>query len=340
MAGTLVNVMPFSALWRFVHPTAQAIGGVEWARIVDSPAGDFVWERLRHSPALAYLEGAERALVSSPGRASGAATVFLAAIEGSIRRDRIEAEMLFSQSSDGVELLVMPSWIVALWDERVTLVGDIDSVKAVLAGRAAPDGALVERARRVSANCDAWLLTAAPPAAFLNAGHDFSEASAAIERAETALSLRDGLTFEVRLHMPSAEAAASVAASVSGVIGIARLQHGPDWPLARAIDGFRVGAAGSSVHLELNLREPEWLAVLAALATGTEISPPVFSNQPVICRPVEPGPAGSGEGGHSGHLPGSPEGSLQPGGDIIVDLQEDAGDEDTGDVDRPEAALV
>ncbi len=276
--------MPFSALWRFVHPGAQAIGGVEWRRIVESPAGHVVSERLHRSPAFPYLEGTERMLVSSPGR-TAAATPFVAAIEGDIRRDRIREEMLYSQSSDGVELLVMSSWIVALWDERVTLVGDIDSMSSVLAGQAAPEGALMERARRVSANCDAWLLTAVSPAAFLNANHGFAEPSAVIERAEAGLSLRGGLTCEIRLHTPSAEAAASLAASLSGVVSIARLQQPAEWPLARAIDGFQAGAAGPRVHLDLNLDEPVWTALLAALAAGI---PPMtgFSDQPVVCRPV------------------------------------------------------
>src|SRR5271169_3680829 len=64
------------ALWRFVHPNAQALISIDWARIRQSPAGALIRDSWLTSGALPAIPGLEllndidRVLISSPGNSS------------------------------------------------------------------------------------------------------------------------------------------------------------------------------------------------------------------------------------------------------------------------------
>lgn len=279
--------MPVAALWRYLHPDASVIAGAEWQAIARSPLGDAIRSKLEGSPVEVYLDGAESILVSSPGHPAGVAGAlppFVAAIRGPLSHATLRQEALYSQAGGGAELLILPRWIVALVDPETVLVGDLESVKAVLDQRPAAPPPISERAARIAPHCDAWLLTVSAPSWFFHAGQPWSEALIGVERVEMAAALRGGLVFELHLFLPDAQAAASLAATLAGIASLARLNSEDDPARMRLLERLEVYATGEKLRIEMELTG-EQMPLLATLFDRAPATGLVLSGAHVVpCR--------------------------------------------------------
>jgi hypothetical protein len=184
-------------MWRFVHPNAKTVIGIDWARIRETPAGVMIREKwiprgaLPGFPALELLDVIDRFLIALPGRSSSpdapddslvaaagdsGDSPILIAIQGHF--DAARVHQLFTRS--GAKAQSYNSFQVyrpqnkrskdtayVLFDAQTILYGDAPSVFAALdrnqfAPAPAPStpvpGSLAARASELEAKYELWAI--------------------------------------------------------------------------------------------------------------------------------------------------------------------------------------
>ncbi|MCP5117119.1 MAG: hypothetical protein GY953_40355, partial [bacterium] len=77
MASVLLaepNSASMPAVWRYAHPDATALIGIEWNRVLSSPLGQQIQAKITETgfsgtPGLEFLDDVDRIFISSPGPA-------------------------------------------------------------------------------------------------------------------------------------------------------------------------------------------------------------------------------------------------------------------------------
>ncbi len=318
LAPVVANCQSDPALWRFVHPDAKAVIGIDWGRIRQSPAGAMIrdkWlsaEAMPGNPAVELLDDVDRILISSPGKNSSddsAESPILIAIHGKF--DAAQVRRVFArsgakpQSYNSFQVYRPQSrnrqgndakdsaWV--LFDAETILYGDAPSVFAALNrnefASAAPQspapGSLLARAAAMDPGYDLWVFMDAmeiasnDEVATLFRGDDWASEA---QTFEVGANLRSGLAADITIRFSSDEAAKRVTAGLTHMSAGAQMQ-GIAKKLKFTLDG-------SATKIALRLTEQELEASVEAFAAGQKASTQLAANPaPVANSTPRPAPA-------------------------------------------------
>jgi hypothetical protein len=259
-------------LWRFAHPDAKAIIGINWARLRPSKLGTLLAERIAASPGeipgLEFLDEIEEVLISSPGSDAETEPPMLITLRGQFNLEKIRRALL----SHGAKQQRFPAFSMyrlqtganrnfgfVLKDARTILAGDVASLAHAAEGRenaVENSNALLTRAQAMQLRYDAWAVVSAPQAVsggrlmsmFL--GHASGESTNGFE---AGLSVRDGLQLDIRI-MTEAEASAKRLGSELGkILKLAAKDRAGDPGFAELEKKIKIAAEGPDVRLTLRL---------------------------------------------------------------------------------------
>ncbi len=262
--------------WRFVHPQAKWILGVDWARARDSAAAQILKRQFAGAGSQVKTSGfgfsavvaLDRMLASgiSMETASGAdPDGLVVAIEGKLDRALLKKELPPGTAVEkflGADLYVPPRAkptepLIAVVGDRLMLIGDRATLKIILSGKGgARDADLSGRAMRMAASADIWLVAATPAAASPTQQPD---PLSGLKQAELGLSLQEGLRLSAVLVADSAQSAQNMA----GLMQFAGAFGGDD-ALAGWLRQLRVDLKGEELALTLDIPAKELEAGISA----------------------------------------------------------------------------
>lgn len=292
LAPATLSAQSDPALWRFVYPNAQALIGIDWSRIRQSPAGALIREKWLAGgaetaiPGLELLNDIDRVLISSPGKDSrddSADSPILIAIHGHF--DAAEVRQVFTrfgakpQSYDSFQVYRPrgrgpqageakdTAWV--LFDPETILYGDAPSIFAALDrnrfAQAAPQfspapGSLTARAAEMDGNYEFWVILDAAEimssdqvAALFRGGEWASEA----QGFEAGVNLRAGLTADITVRFSSDETARRVTAELTRVMNLAAKDKSAGGQLKDIAKKLKVSMDGPATRISLRLTPPE-----------------------------------------------------------------------------------
>lgn len=255
--------------WRFVHPEAKWILGVDWARARDSAAAQVLKRQFAGAESQVRTSGfgfsavvaLDRILASgiSMETAGGADPEGLVmAIEGKLDRALLKKELPPGTAVEkflGADLYVPPRAkptepLIAVVGDRLMLMGDRAALKIILSGKGgARDANLLGRAMRMAASADIWLVAATPAAASDGKKPD---PLSGLKQAELGLSLQEGLRLTAVLVADSAQSAQNMA----GLMQFAAAFGGDD-AVAGWLRQLRVDLKGEELALTLDIPAKE-----------------------------------------------------------------------------------
>lgn len=268
------------SLWRYAHPEAKALVGIEWRRIVNSPLGLELRQKLAEANPgqmqdIDIIDSVGRLFISSPGNPPGAPEgnqpPAVIAVQGQFDLERIRqlAAEKMTGSSDylGVEVLESEQAGqepvgLALVSDRLLLLGDIASLQGAIDHHAAGDpgqasNPLFLRAAELSGTNDIWVVAEASPADFSKDGAAAMPMLKDVERIEVGVSFQSGLGLEVNLGARSPESAAELAAGAKLMLGMLLASHQPKDGGPNLAEKLQIGAEQSLVKLALQLSQDE-----------------------------------------------------------------------------------
>jgi hypothetical protein len=265
--------------WRYSHPEAKALIGIEWSRILNSPIGQQVRQQMNEAglpklEGMEFLDDVERVLISSPGNQDGTPDdqpPAVIAVQGRFDFDKLRAmaaaKMTGSSSYGSVEILEQrrpgeTPLSLALVNPATILLGDSDSVTAAIDHQLAADPAvasdpLFRRATELAATNDLWIVASASPADFSSKGIQPAPFLNDIESIEAGLSLQQGLGLQLNLGADSEESARNMAAGLQMMLGMFMASQGNRPGMPDLGEKLRVSADGSLVKVALSLDESE-----------------------------------------------------------------------------------
>jgi hypothetical protein len=267
------------SFWRYAHPEAKALVGVEWSRIAESPLGRQLRQKISESggpvEGLDLLDGVERVFVSSPGRqgrAEGEQPPAVLAIQGRFDLDRVRAAVAEKLSGSSrhrsIEILEgvkegEDTTALALVDDRTLLAGDVESVRAAIdnyTGGSAPQGSspLYARAAELAAANDIWVIGYASPEDFAGPGLEQAPFLNDIDSLEAGVTLSDGLAVRLNLGARSDQKAAEMAAGLQLLLGMAIASRKDQMGGVNWSEKLQVAAERSLVKMSFSLSPQEF----------------------------------------------------------------------------------
>jgi hypothetical protein len=294
------------AMWRFVHPNAQALISIDWARIRQSPAGAMIRETWLTSGALPAVPGLEllndidRVLVSSPGNISPDESTqqpVLIAIHGHF--DPAEVRQIFirfgakpqsynsfqvyrpqrkdqrkdkkdAQRNDAKDMAFL------LFDPDTILFGDSKSIFLTLdRNQFGPPpqaaGSLLARAAAMDPNYDLWVIMDA----FEIMSSDSvaallrgGEWASEAQSFEAGVNLRAGLAADITVRFSSDDVAKRVTTELTRVMNMAARDHRSGAQMQEIARKLKFGSDGSAAKISLRLTEQELEKSAQAFAAG------------------------------------------------------------------------
>ncbi len=227
--------------WRYVHPDARLLVGLEWRKLVNSQMGEKLRGQLDHSSVrLASLKGLdftkdlERVFVSSPGEHADGQPRVVIALSGQFNlpaiRKTVTAEGARPSRYKTVELLVPNAkdpadLCLALINSQTLLLGDRQSVQAAIdqRWRSVPsDSAILQRASALAAEYELWFVADAPVMELLGkqGPHTQFPFLTDVTGMEAGVSLSQGLAIRLDLESKSEESARALVASLRTVLSV------------------------------------------------------------------------------------------------------------------------
>jgi len=266
-------------LWRYLHPDAKAVIGVDWSRFQQSVIWTMFQEKMGALPlpvkGLPFLKDIDRIVLSSPGapQAGKNDAPVLIAVSGHFAPDSVRKTLVdlgarrqtYSKftiyrpqgKADGQDLGFL------IVDPQTVLIGDLGSLcAAVDRSEFTPvtPGPTLARAAELDAANDFWAVVSNPNVlssgrlqGFL-AGDDLSELGQGME---FGLSFRDGIGLSVSLKTGSDAMAKHLVDQITQGIKLS-LKDKPSNPaLAEMGKKLKVMAAGATVSMNLHLTREE-----------------------------------------------------------------------------------
>ncbi|MCW5977775.1 MAG: hypothetical protein KIT09_06840 [Bryobacteraceae bacterium] len=279
------------SIWRYTHPDAKALIGIEWSRALHSPIGQQLRAKLQESDfgerkGLELIDEIQRILISSPGNTEaghdGHAPAVVA-VQGNFDLDKIRElampNLTKAVSYQSVEILERrgddgATMALALVSPQTILVGDAQSVRTALDHYLAVDAAqaanpLFARAAELAANNDIWIVAKASPADFAGDGAEPPPFLNDIETVEAGIALQNGLGLELNLGSKSAESAQALAGALQFMLGMAMAKREPGMP--DFSEKLYISTDGALVHIAFSLDGQELETALAKI--GPELAP-------------------------------------------------------------------
>jgi hypothetical protein len=270
--GTLAN----GTLWRYVHPEAKFLLGVDWQKAKVSSVGKMLSRKLaeqkglkvsRTTQGLEMLDKVNLILVSSPtieGMSEESPGRVLVALEGKFDKAafrRLMPDGTAVERFKGVDLFVplkakKDELLAAYVSEQFALLGDRASLAEVLdgAGAGMKDQTLMERATSLASRCEMWLVANAPPTASgapPSAGP--MQQLQDLDSLDLGVGLSKGLGLEMNMNMKTVESAQGISMMAQMFLGMAANQTRESDELSRALRSMKVSQNGRQVHMALNI---------------------------------------------------------------------------------------
>jgi hypothetical protein len=224
-AAAFAQPISHPTFWRYVHPQAKTLIGVDLRAVSQSPlwkkiAADFEksgWKQQVSHQGLDFVKDIDQILLSSPTLPSNArqlegASVVLA-MQGRFQLDKlrssISAKGAKSSSYKGVPLLLQDGKtdiVLALVSPKLLVLGDPKSLRAAIdhyetSIAAMSDEPMFQRATELATLYDAWVVSDAPPAA--GPQSPTAQMLKDVRGFEGGISFRDGLALELNLQTDS-----------------------------------------------------------------------------------------------------------------------------------------
>ena len=288
--AALASAQTPGGLWRFAHPQAKALIGINWKVVRDSPAGGMMRGKLVSGlgeaiPGLEFLDDLDEALISSPGAVEGRADPpALIAVRGRFDRARVRDLLVrygARKQMYGASVIYRPQgengrdFAIAQIDERTLLLGDVESVLAGIdraKSEATPGEAnsVVDRAHRLESSYDFWALFTAAGALSMPGAHMPPDA----REMEAGISFRGGLSMDVRLDTESIDIARHMAADFSKIVKLSAKDHTsqPGW--GEMVKKMRVWPDNAVVRVSLRMGAED-LAKVSHLWEVARAKPPL-----------------------------------------------------------------
>ena len=235
-----------AGLWRFVHPNAKALIGIDVHRIRTSQLVTEMTSQLHgiglpvplplHMPGMDMINTVDRVIISSPGRNPNDPNQeppLLIAISGQFEPGKLGERLLKA----GARRQVFESVTIYRLQEQASsdfgfvvlnsqtlLIGDVKSLFAIIErvgkGAAAPPG-IVERARDLDIAYDFWAILLTPPSAMASDRFPITDMAEKLNGFEAGIAVRNGLIIDVNFNTTSEAAAKAMSAQLSKFIHLA-----------------------------------------------------------------------------------------------------------------------
>lgn len=288
IVALLVCLCPFSsaqtdaALWRFVHPNAKALIGIDVQRILKSRVASEMSAQLRAMPlpldlpvafsSMNLLNSIDRVILSSPGRNDGdtkAEPPLLIAVSG--RFEPVKLGRMFIKG--GAKPQAFKSVTIyrpqdkansdfgfVILNSQVLLIGDVSSLCETIdrleTGTPTP-ARIVERARDMDIAYDFWAILLGPPSAMASERFPMADLAGKLKGFEAGIAVRDGIAMDVNLNAASELVAKEMAAQFSKMIHLVAKDH-QNHPQFAGIDRrLKMSVERADLKFALRLDEKE-----------------------------------------------------------------------------------
>ena len=278
------------SLWRFAHPNAKSLIGLDVGRIRRSGLGrSFERSWLKgiagHFPGLELLDQVEQLLVSSPGSANAddpSEPPVLLMVRGHF--DPTKVRQLFrehgakSQLFDGTSVFRPPGkaareFAFAVLDAETILAGDAQSIFSCIERMRLPASeslsGLAARAENFKSDYDFWVLMTEPSVLASQRLPIGALAQSGLLRGlsglELGMSMREGLSVAGSLMMGGDSDARAVKEEFSKLLKLVAKDHAgkPEW--AQLAKKLKLEVEGAGVKFSLRMAKPELEASLRKL---------------------------------------------------------------------------
>jgi hypothetical protein len=286
-AGTLAaQSTSLPTFWRFSHPQAKALVGVDIKRLMDSPFGQRLAKEFEQAgfkakaqaEGMDFFKGVDRVLISSPGQVAGKKAKdnapFVAAMQGKFDLAQIRAfvkqQGAIKSWHQKVELLspdpksagsAGPDFCLALVSAQTIIAGDKTSVKAALDHHASADPsssshALYQRAAELDAVHEIWFTSEISPAE-LSENQTAAAMLADVDGFEGGVTFRRGLGLEVHLHTTTAEASQKLGTGLQALMQMAAMAEQKPGGPADLLKKLTIASEATQVKLALSFDQAE-----------------------------------------------------------------------------------
>lgn len=267
------------AAWRYIHPAAKVLAGVDLQALLTSPLGQRLRQELDQSGMmkmartedLSFLTAVERLLISSPGDLAGARakaktddTPLLITLQGRFDLAAIRKTLIGkgarAATFRGFDLLVpdgkKSNMSLALISSRTLLLGDPASLRAGMGPQAAAvalqeDHPLLSRAAALNRVHDIWFVSEGSPAS-LAAEAPQAQIFRDVESVEGGLSLRKGLDLAFVLNTKDEASAKLLGTALQGLAGLAAMSAKDAPEAASLLQKFSVMLSGEQVQVSIS----------------------------------------------------------------------------------------
>jgi hypothetical protein len=269
-------------LWRYLHPDAKAVIGVDWGRFQQSVVWTMMHDKLGALPvpmlAFPFLKDIDRIVLSTPGSAEGqpdvkAGAPILIAVRGHFAPDAVRKAL----ADQGAQRQIYGKFAIyrpvgkggsqdlafVLPDPQTVLIGDLASLCAALDRNEfspATPGPTLARAAVLDATNDFWAVISSPGVlandrlqGFL-AGDDLSDFGGALE---FGMAFRDGFALNVTLKTASEAMAKHISDQIAKVIKLSAKDKPTNPGLADMEKKVKVAPSGDTVSISLRLTRDE-----------------------------------------------------------------------------------
>ena len=272
-----------------IQPDAGVVFGVEWRRILDSPAGAQLAEQFKKNDLAkvpgfdgiqdALLRDVESLVVAAPASSlsQGAAmqSAGLIVVKGRFDMARLRsvfgashapAEMYRSVelmgAAKGASGASARNAVFGLLDAGTLLGGDRVQVRAAIdrarMGRVTqPHTGILAGIGELAANNDIWMVATIPPGATKDVPQPMGQMLANVKSTEIGMSFREGLTVHMNVRAKDEASATQVFQMIQGLIGMAALSQNQNPQAAEMLKKLQISSEGVQVKLALSIDQSE-----------------------------------------------------------------------------------
>ncbi len=267
------------SMWRYAHPEAKALIGIEWQRILRSPLGDEIRKKIAEANPgglkdLHLMESVQRVFISTPGKREGALggkPAAVVAVQGDFDLEKIRtlaAEKTTGESTyDDVEILELKADSgdpaeLALVSPQLLLLGDPESVEAAIDHYREGDPSqvsnpLFQRAAELSAASDVWIVAKTTPGDFASKNGKQPKFLEGVRSLEAGLSFQDGLGLQLNLGTENPAKAQEMATTLKLMAGMMLASQLPKQGGPNLAQKLQVSTKESRVEMALHLKQDE-----------------------------------------------------------------------------------
>lgn len=282
VAAGAADSVSMPSIWRYAHPEAKALIGIEWERVLQSPAGQQIRAKIQDSEfgklkGVDLIDDVQRIFISSPGKPEGspeANAPAVIAVQGNFDLEKLRnmamEKLTKAVTHQSVEILEQTdsggTTAMALVSPQTVLLGDSDSVRAALDHYFAADSGqasnpLYERASELAGKNDLWIIAKASPSDFSNKGSEQAPFLNDVESIEAGVSLQTGFGLELNLGTKSDESAQTMASGFQFMLGM-MMNGQKETGMTDLTKKLYISTDGPLVHIVFSLDQQEVQAAL------------------------------------------------------------------------------